>query len=141
MNNLLKNKKILIADYGRSGQGWLSYMLCYYLNARFIEPYDLLRGRLYSSSDMILKTTEGDLPLREKTAYDLVIKTHEYPAADFKLTNKVIILTRDPKDVAVSAFNRYKNLSKKENPRSLKEAISMLIYSFRFTSYMMTAYK
>lgn len=132
---------ILVTDYGRSGQGWLSYMLCYSLNAAFIEPYDLLRGRRYSSSEMILKFTKGNLPGRSKTRYDLVVKTHERPAPELTLTRKVILLTRDPRDVAVSAYFRYRNLRKKESARSPKEFIANVLYGIRFTSYLVTAYR
>lgn len=98
---------ILIADYGRSGQGWLSYMLCYILNARYIEPYCLLRGIIYSGSKDIIKLTQGNLKDRKPTKYSMVVKTHNYPDPFFSLTDKVILLARDPRDVAVSAHARY----------------------------------
>jgi hypothetical protein len=71
----------------------------------------------------------------------MVIKTHEYPAKDFNLTDKVILLSRDPRDVAVSAYYRYRLIMQKEPPRNLKEIISNLINRFRFTSYIFTVYK
>lgn len=98
------NIPILVADFGRSGQGWLSYMLCYILNATYIEPYDLLKGIKYSKSEDVLKYTQGNLEGRERTKYSLVVKTHDYPAPNFNLTDKVIYLTRDPRDVAVSRY-------------------------------------
>lgn len=102
----LQEEVILIADYGRSGQGWLSYMLCYILNARYIEPYTFLRGIIFSSNPKALALTQGNLPGREKTKYSLVIKTHELPDPYFSLTKKVIVLARDPRDVAVSGQAR-----------------------------------
>lgn len=100
------DKFILIADYGRSGQGWLSYMLCYILNARYIEPYTFLRGIVFSGNERIVSLTQGNLPGREKTRYSLVIKTHQEPDEYFSLTDKVIVLARDPRDVAVSGQAR-----------------------------------
>lgn len=50
---------LLISDFGRSAQGWLSYLLCYILNARYIEPYALLEGSKYSSSEIIENNTKG----------------------------------------------------------------------------------
>ncbi|MBI3631797.1 MAG: sulfotransferase domain-containing protein [Candidatus Staskawiczbacteria bacterium] len=100
-----KSNIILVSDFGRSGQGWLSYMICYILNARFIEPYDFLNGKIYSSSKEVVSLTSGNLPGREKTKFNLVVKTHNYPSADFNLTDKVIFLIRDPRDVAVSMHN------------------------------------
>lgn len=100
-----KNKILLIADYGRSGQGWLSYMLSYILNATYIEPYNFLVGTRYTKSDYIFNLTQGNLSDREKTGYSLVVKTHNYPAENFNLPDKVIFLTRDPRDVAVSMHN------------------------------------
>lgn len=136
-----EEKVILIADYGRSGQGWLSFMLCYILNAKYIEPYDLLRGRKYIYSKNVSGLTDGNLPGRERTPYSMVIKTHEYPASDFNLTDRVIFLTRDPRDVAVSAFYRYKVVSQQEKNQTIKSKISFLIHRFKFTSFIMTAYK
>lgn len=136
-----KEKVVLVADYGRSGQGWLSFMLCYILNAKYIEPYDFLRGRKYYYSQNVIDLTKGNLPGREKTKYSMIIKTHEYPASDFNLTDKVIFLTRDPRDVAVSAYYRYKVIFQQEKNQTLKSKISFLIHRFKFTSFIMTAYK
>ena len=137
-----RNKKvILIADYGRSGQGWLSYMLCYILNAQYVEPYDFLHGVLYSPSQRVRDLTSGNLPEREKTQYAMVIKTHNYPAKDFNLTDKIIFLSRDPRDVAISAYYRYNLISKQEKHRSLHDRIFYLIHYYKFTSFMLTAYK
>lgn len=136
-----KNKVLLISDYGRSGQGWLSYMLCYILNAKFIEPYDLSRGSLYSSGlEYVINLTSGDLPGRKKTEYSMVVKTHGFPSDDFKLTNKVVFLTRDPRDVAVSDYFRYLFLYKKAKSKSSKRKLANLIYGFRPANYFITAY-
>lgn len=99
-------KIVLVADYGRSGQGWLSYMLCYMLNATFIEPYNLPAGFKYSKSEHVLSLTQGRLKERSNTKYSLIVKSHDYPAVNFNLTDKVLYLTRDPRDVAVSGYNR-----------------------------------
>ena len=129
---------ILIADYGRSGQGWLSYMLCFILNARYIEPYDLSNGKLYSASEHVISLTSGGLPGREATKYSLIVKTHNYPAVDVSLTNKVIYLMRDPRDVAVSAYYRYRNLRKQAGRRSIKAWIFDALTSYRFINLVMT---
>lgn len=105
MESNYKSNIILVSDFGRSGQGWLSYMLCYILNAQYVEPYNFLNGKSYSASDHVLVLTSGNLPGREKTKYNLVVKTHNYPSAEFNLTDKVIFLMRDPRDVAVSMHN------------------------------------
>lgn len=106
------DKIILIADYGRSGQGWLSYMLCYILNARYLEPYCLLRGIVHSGKQSILDLTQGNLGGREPSNYSLVVKTHHYPDPYFSLTDKVILLARDPRDVVVSAYARFNVMEK-----------------------------
>jgi len=140
-NQNLEKKVILIADYGRSGQGWLSYMLCYILNAKYIEPYYFLSGALYTEDKALRNITSGDLPGREKTAYTMVIKTHELPAANFHLTDKVIFLIRDPRDVAVSAYFMYRVTIKEDNNKSLKNSIFYLIHRFKLTSLIHTAFK
>ena len=133
------DKSVLVADLGRSGQGWLSYMLCYILNAQFIEPYDLLRGRKYSNSEHILGLTRGDLPGREKTNYAMVIKTHEYPVLEFNLTDKVICLCRDPRDAAVSFYNmhmvRGRNYHDRESILSDNKTIHYMKIAKRWRNY------
>lgn len=141
MDNYNKQKHLLIADYGRSGQGWLSYMLCYILNAEYIEPYDFLHGVLYSSSERVRSLTGGNLPGREKTGYSKVIKTHDYPSVNFNLTDKIIYLSRDPRDVAVSAYFRYRNIAKDEKFKSLKNRLFFFIHGIKFISFTFTAYK
>jgi len=141
------DRPILIADYGRSGQGWLSFMLCYILNATYIEPYDFLKGVKYSTNDEILKYTRGRLKGRDKTQYSLVIKTHNYPAPNFNLTDKVIYLTRDPRDVAISwYFMDIANMqgTKNEGPqliisRGLKDFLRNHILRIRIFSFLRTA--
>lgn len=120
------NKLILIADYGRSGQGWLSYMLCYILNAKYIEPYCLLRGIIYTGHQYVIDLTQGNLYGREKTKYSMVVKTHNLPDPFFSLTDKLILLARDPRDVAVSALARY-NVRQKTGTDVEKGAQEMAI--------------
>lgn len=100
-------KALLIANYGRSGQGWLGYMLCYVLNAAYVEPYDFLVGKNHTYSRHVLENTGGYLPNRESTDYSLVVKTHQPPSSTFTftLTEKVLYLVRDPRDVALSMHN------------------------------------
>ena len=140
-NAIPEKKVILIADYGRSGQGWLSYMLCYVLNAKYVEPYYFLSGALYTEDKALRNITSGDLPGREKTAYSMVIKTHELPATNFHLTDKVIFLMRDPRDVAVSAYFMYRVIIEEDTNRSLKNKIFYLIHRSKLTSFMHTALK
>lgn len=136
-----RERVILMADYGRSGQGWLSYMLCFILNAEYIEPYDFLKGMLYTTDERVLSLTGGNLPNRPKPKYSMVIKTHNWPAQKINLTDKIIFLTRDPRDIAVSAYYRYKELINLEPPTTLKERLFYLMSSFRPLSYAWTAHK
>lgn len=114
--------KILLAGYPKSGNTWLGYMLSYLLNAEYIEPYNFLAGIMYSKDVRILTLTSGNLIEREKTKYHQVIKTHQPPhkSGSFKdfpaLTDKIILIIRDPRDVAVSYYF-YQKLFK-ENSRT-----------------------
>tara|TARA_B100001059_G_C17783579_1_gene555729 strand:+ start:27 stop:818 length:792 start_codon:yes stop_codon:yes gene_type:complete len=147
---------IIIAGYARSGQGWLSYMLSYILNARFIEPYCLLRGIVYSGNPYITGLTQGNLEGREKTKYSMIVKTHNLPDPFFSLTDKVIIVARDPRDVAVSALDR--NIARQKtgtdltdedrsvaivniNRRDLIESIKNWLWSKKLICYFFSAYK
>ena len=89
MSNISHDKVILMADYGRSGQGWLSYMLCYILNAKYIEPYDFLKGMLYTTDERVRGLTSGNLPGRPKGRSSMIIKTHNWPAIGKKIRSMV----------------------------------------------------
>lgn len=107
-------KKVLLVGYPKSGNTWLGYMLSYLLNAEYLEPGFLSNGCWYSKDSHVLNLTCGDLKDRMDTGYKSVIKTHIPPATsskdfsvakDFKkLTDKVVLIIREPKDVAVSYF-------------------------------------
>ncbi len=116
-------------------------MLCYILNAKYIEPYDFLKGMLYTTDERVLGLTSGNLPNRPKPQYSMIIKTHNWPAKDINLTDKIIFLTRDPRDIAVSAYYRYKELIDLEPPTTLKEKLFYTFSSVRLLSYAWTAHK
>tara|TARA_A100001388_G_scaffold276844_1_gene265803 strand:- start:701 stop:1489 length:789 start_codon:yes stop_codon:yes gene_type:complete len=152
------NEYILLAGYARCGQGWLGYMLAYILNAKFVEPYCLLRGILYSADKYILNLTQGNLPGRNLTKYSTIAKTHSLPDPYISLTNKIIIVSRDPRDVAVSAYSRNivmkrtgSDLTTKDKEAALintidryqgiLEKIRNNLLSVKFISYLFTAFK
>ncbi|MCX6718095.1 MAG: sulfotransferase domain-containing protein [Candidatus Staskawiczbacteria bacterium] len=140
MKSSSSDRIILISDYGRSGQGWLSYMLCYILNARYIEPYSLIRGKDCSFSEYIIENTNGNIPGRKKTRYDLVVKTHNLPIREANFSGKVIFLTRDPRDVAVSALWWHKNGAKSAKWKNIKGKIFWTIATkIRIIDYVLTA--
>lgn len=141
MTNPSHDKVILMADYGRSGQGWLSYMLCYILHAKYIEPYALLKGMLYTTDERVLGLTSGNIPGRPKGPYSMIIKTHNWPAQKVDLTDKIIFLTRDPRDIAVSAYYLYKELINLEPPTTIKEKLFYMMRASRSLSYVWTAHK
>src|SRR3989344_7704016 len=134
-----KSNIILVSDFGRSGQGWLSYMLCYILNAQFVEPYNFLNGKKYSASKEVISLTSGNLPGREKTKYNLVVKTHNYPSVEFNLTDKVIFLIRDPRDVAVSMHNLHLIQEKSVNWNHPRAKLILLFNKyFKIFDYLQT---
>ncbi|MDB4668385.1 sulfotransferase domain-containing protein [bacterium] len=160
MNKNKNERIVLVAGSGRTGQGWLCNMLSYYLNARFVEPYCLLRGILHTEDNSVMEDTAGRLKDRKNTEYDLVVKTHEYPDEFFSLTSKVILLVRDPRDVVASAWLRHKTISEtgsdlesglrdksiisKENDNKktgIKNRIWIFIHSFKKLSVWRTAIK
>ncbi len=98
---------ILVAAAGRSGQTWLCFVLAHLFNARFLEPYCLLRGIVSTGNKYVLGLTEGNLPGREKTRYSHIVKTHEQPDPYFSLTRKVILIVRDPRDVITSQWLKF----------------------------------
>jgi Sulfotransferase domain len=150
---------VLVPAAGRSGQTWLCYMLAHLLNARFIEPYCLLRGILHSGLPYILDLTHGDLPGRSLTSYSLVVKTHELPDPYLSLTRKIILIVRDPRDMVTSAWYRYyvmkttgsdleddaQNLVLTDKPiknnKTLKSRLWSLIYGNRTLAITLSARK
>ncbi len=135
INKYKDDETLLISDFGRSAQGWLSYMLCYILNARFIEPYALMGGIKYSISDVIEKNTKGRLKGRENSRYSIVVKTHSHPAQQIDLTKSIIYLTRDPRDVAVSYYYMVRNAIKKG-----KIDRKLIFHMIPFLSFIITAF-
>lgn len=98
---------VLVAGVMRTGQTWLCFMLAHALNARFIEPYCLARGIVFSGHEYVRRLAQGGLPSRAATRCAVVVKTHESPDPHFSLTRRVILITRDPRDVVTSAALRY----------------------------------
>jgi hypothetical protein len=150
---------VLVAAAGRSGQTWLCFMLAHLLNARFIEPYCLARGIVYSGHQSVLELTQGALPGRATTPYTLVVKTHEHPDPYYSLTSKVIVIVRDPRDVITSASLRFyvmkttgsdveedaQGLLLTDRPlpkrNSLKDRLWKLVYGNQTLGIIMTARK
>jgi len=107
----IETKKILLLGYPKSGNTWLGYLLSFLLNAEYLEPYRLMTGLTHSKSRDVLRSTSGLLEDRPRTIYDAVIKSHHLPPAAeerkrfFQLTDKIILIVRDPRDVAVSKYH------------------------------------
>lgn len=103
---------VLVAGVMRTGQTWLCILLAHALNARFVEPYCLLRGVVHSGNDYVRGLAGGAQPGRERTQYDMIVKTHERPDPHFSLTKKVIVIVRDPRDTITSAALRYRVMTR-----------------------------
>jgi hypothetical protein len=105
----MKNK-LLLVGFPKSGNTWIGYMLSYLLNAEYIEAYNLRFGQGHTKDERVLKLTSGNLDGRSHTGYSSVIKSHAYPAVKEtferfpRLTDKIVLLIRDPRDVAVSHY-------------------------------------
>lgn len=150
---------VLVAGVMRSGQTWLCFMLAHALNARFLEPYCLLRGILYSGHDYVRGLANGGLPGRPATRYALVVKTHERPDPHYSLTRKIVLIVRDPRDTATSAALRYHVMmttgsdveedaqglsllaAPAKKPPTLKDRAWRLVYGNRLLSIVMVARK
>ena len=55
-----------------------------------------------------MELTSGNLPGRVPGTYRFVVKTHELPDPHFSLTDKIILLVRDPRDMVTSSYMRFK---------------------------------
>lgn len=150
---------VLVAAATRSGQTWLCYLLAHYFNARFLEPYCLLRGIQDTGHQYVQEMTRGRLPGRTATGVEMVIKTHECPDPHFSLTRRVVLLARDPRDTVTSAVYRYRVMSRTgtdieedaqklalqsepvRKPANLKDWIWRLVYGQRLLAVLLTARK
>ena len=107
-----KKFKILDVGFPKVGNTWIGRVLSNALNAQFIE-YDV-DGHILPDSTMddVLLRISGAIPGREKTTVEKIEKTHLLPGAgkhawkdrNPELTTKIVYLTRDPRDMAVSYF-------------------------------------
>jgi hypothetical protein len=98
---------LLVAGVMRSGQTWLCFLLSRALNARFVEPYCLLRGIVHTGHDYVRAMTYGNTPGIATTPITMVVKTHAPPDPYFSLTRKVVLIVRDPRDTITSAALRF----------------------------------
>jgi len=104
--------RILNVGFPKVGNTWIGRVLSNALNARFVE-YDA-DGRVIPDSTMadVLERIGGAMPGRNSTGVATVEKTHLLPGGGrhgWKDWNpdaltKVVYLSRDPRDVAVSYF-------------------------------------
>jgi aryl sulfotransferase len=114
---------ITVAGYPKCGNTWIGYLLSYYLNVPFYDAAieeSVLRGEL--STDNIRYTYNHDgfrgehFRRHQEPGVRSVIKTHARPDAlqtdhprflqqlDYRHSDPHILITRDPRDVAVSYF-------------------------------------
>lgn len=148
---------VLVAGAMRSGQTWLCFMLANAFNARFVEPYCLLRGIVFSGHDYVRGLTQGELPGRAATPVKLIVKTHQAPDPHFSLTRKVVLIVRDPRDMVTSALHRYHFMTTTgsdveedakglalvplsvHQPLPFKERVRRLVYGNRLFATVLTA--
>ena len=114
-------KNILIAGYPRSGNTFLGYLLSYHFNAPYYDMYDLAKalageGNLEGLT-LAPEAFSGTFARADQEKQvGAVLKSHELPenlhpkhraALDhvpYQKSDPLILITREPKDVAVSYF-------------------------------------
>jgi len=114
-------KNILIAGYPRSGNTFLGYLLSYHFNAPYYDMYDLAKalageGNLEGLT-LAPEAFSGTFARADQEKQvGAVLKSHELPenlhskhraALDhvpYQKSDPLILITREPKDVAVSFF-------------------------------------
>lgn len=100
--------KILNVGFPKVGNTWIGRTLSDALNAKFCE-YDSRGNFLPDTKDKeVLLRISGNNPKRERTAVEKIEKTH-FPYHlwrnnDPELKLLIILITRDPRDVAISFF-------------------------------------
>ena len=99
------SKRLLIAGYPKSGNTWFGYMVSYILGAKYIDLHHP-NEKTTVNKDVLLHI-EGDLP--HKTEFTELCKTHDIftfhdSKIDMATFDKVLVIIRDPRDVAVSYF-------------------------------------
>ncbi|MFW6116193.1 MAG: sulfotransferase domain-containing protein [bacterium] len=114
-------RNVMIVGYPRSGNTFLGYLLSYYFNAPYYDMYDYPRivSGQYTLEEMLLSpeafSGSFERPDQEKQV-NAVLKSHELPQnlhsthkttldhLGYKESDPLILITREPKDVAVSYF-------------------------------------
>ncbi len=121
MKNNTKNLNILIAGYPRSGNTFLGYLLSYYFNAHYYDMYvwpKVVRQELPIEAMLIdPQTFSGNLDRpNQKNQVSSILKTHSVAEnlvrdhafsleqVNYDPKHPLILVTREPKDVAVSYF-------------------------------------
>ena len=102
--------KLLLAGYPKSGNTWCGYILCHLLGARYV---DLHKPHEPPTADPRVQQLTG---WQDSTAGQLPIfaKTHSLPSdlKDLGDYQKCALIVRDPRDIAVSAYYYYRNVSR-----------------------------
>jgi hypothetical protein len=114
-------KNILIAGHPRSGNTFLGYLLSYHFNAPYYDMYDLtnalMRGEDIESLTLSSESFSGTfVRTDQEKQVGAVLKSHELPEnlpskhqtalayVNYQPSDPLILITREPKDVAVSFF-------------------------------------
>jgi hypothetical protein len=114
-------KNLLIAGYPKCGNTWIGYLLSYYFNAPYYDAY--IEEKILSGEQVVEKLDYKQYAFSGKfyrtdqvKEVNAVVKTHELPEnlwkqhrlildfVGYTKSDPLILITRAPKDVAVSLF-------------------------------------
>lgn len=84
-------------------------MLCDLLAAAYVESYDFSHGRIFTRSDNLLSQLSEALE-KPRSSISLVVKTHARKVPDSLLTENIVHLIRDPRDVSISYLYFIRNM-------------------------------
>ena len=92
----MMSKNLLVAGYPRSGNTWLGLLLCYVLNAKYID--------IQLGDDVRLFDLPDQWPDREPSDFGKILKTHAIGSQVNVEFDALVYIVRDPRDVAVSFY-------------------------------------
>ncbi|MBS1232425.1 MAG: hypothetical protein H6R42_79 [Nitrospirae bacterium] len=129
--NKYKTSDVLILSVGKSGRTWLRVLLNKYLSLHYNVPFELCDLRKFNKKiPSLLFSHELWLHFSDASWIQRILGKYIIPD-NILVKKKIILLSRDPRDIVVSLYYQKTKRSKKKIACDMKEFIKHKRYGIR----------